>query len=440
MIMKQTGIKIIQQLRDNGHEAVFAGGCVRDMLMGNIPNDYDIATSALPKEVEKLFDKVIYIGKSKVCGTSYVIENGLQFEVTTFRMDFDYDGRHPGKVKFVSMEEDAQRRDFSINGIFNDPINDRIIDFVNGQKDIKTKVIRFIGKPEDRIKEDHLRMLRALRFSDRLKFVLDQESFLAIRRNSYKIQNISKERIRDEIVKTFKSSKGLGFLDYLFGTCLNIFIIPELESLLFSAQNKQFHPEGDVFDHIYDGFNYLENESYLLKLGWLFHDIAKPQTYNKINEKITNHGHAEIGAKMTELILRRLTFSNDEVDCICGLVRDHMKPNEVKNMKKSTFRKLAGQPYFDDLLKLHYADCMASNGDLTAYNLALKRFNEFKNEPILPEPLIKGQDLIALGFQEGKEIGEVKKSIYDIQLEGKIKTVEDGLVIANKLLKQRRII
>jgi len=442
--MKQTGIEIIKRLRQAGYKAVFAGGCVRDLVMSNEPHDWDIATSAKPGEVEKLFNKTLAIGK--LFGVIVVIENGMQFEVATFRSDADYDGRRPGKVEFCTMEQDALRRDITINGMFYDPIDNQVIDFVNGLQDIEDKIIRFIGNPEDRIQEDHLRMMRAIRFADRLQFVIEEESFDAIKRNSYKIQYISKERIREEFIKVFTKSRG-GFFNYLLlESMLAEFIIPEIRLMIGSKQDYSYHPEGDVYNHTELILNKLQDDDvdYRVKLAGLFHDIGKPLTFKIVDNedfpmdwKITNHGHAEIGAEMTELILRRLTFSNDEIDYICALVKDHMKFYDIKKMKKSTFRKLAGQPYFQDLLKLHYADCMASNVDLTNYNIAIEKYDIIKNEPILPKPLVDGRDLITIGFTEGKEIGEVKSHIYDLQLEGLINSIDDGLIIAKELYKER---
>lgn len=432
--MKQTGIEIIKKLRQVGHEAVFAGGCVRDKLMDIEPSDWDIATSAKPDEVEKLFNKTLAIGKS--FGVIVVIEKGFQFEVATFRSDADYDGRRPGKVAFCSMEQDAMRRDFTINGMFYDPIDDRIIDFVDGKKDIQDKVIRFIGSAEDRIQDDHLRMLRACRFADRFKFDMEDENFYAIKRNSFKIQYISKERIRQEIVKSFQKGNGDIFIVWLIECNLIDFIMPEIKLLFDCKQNSEYHPEGSVYWHTHYVLTKLKAENYLLKLAGLFHDIGKPATFRYVDDKITNHGHAEIGAEMTRLILERLKFSNDEIDYICALVKDHMKFHDIHKMKKSTFRKLAAQPYFDDLLKLHYADCMASNGELSHYNLATQKYEEIKNEPILPKPFIDGSDLIAIGFVEGKEIGRVKQEIYDMQLEGSINSFQDALKESIKLLKE----
>ena len=435
--MKNTGIKIIKKLQQAGYEAVFAGGCVRDKLMGIEPYDWDIATSAKPDEVEQLFGKTIPIGKA--FGVINVIENNFQFEVATFRTDINCNGRWPDQVVFGSMEQDALRRDFTINGMFWDPIADRVFDFVNGQEDIKNEVIRFIGSPEDRIQEDNLRMLRALRFADRFSFTIDIKSFEAIKRNSFKIKRISKERIQQEMVKVFTRSTGVLFFDHLISTYLGIFIIPELFLLVYECpQDEQYHPEGNGYIHTRAVLKNLLEANYKVRIAGLLHDIGKPLTYKLVNNKITNHGHAELGFEMSTMILEQLKFSNNDVNYIANLVKDHMKIKDVALMKKSTFKRLANQPYFIDLLKLCKADCLASSGDLSDYTTVLNRYNELSNAPILPTPYINGKILIEMGFEEGPEIGQIKQLIYNEQLEGTISCFEEAIELAKQLYTKKK--
>lgn len=422
--MKESAIKIVATLQQNGYEAVFAGGCVRDELLGVKPKDYDIATNATPDQVERLFDRTIPVGKS--FGVVRVLLNGNEFEVATFRSDSnESDGRRPNKVKFCSMEQDAKRRDFTINGLFFDPIKQKLYDFVGGQEDLNNKILKFIGEPEERIREDYLRMLRFVRFTYKFQLFRDAESYHAVKRNAFKIRYISKERIREELVKAFESEYACGYVGMLDELNLLNFIIPELYLLKGSIQSPIYHPEGDVWVHSIKVLENLGRENYLLKLAGLLHDIGKPFAQKITTDKISNNGHDQIGADLASLILARLKFSNDEIEHVIFLIENHMRI--AKELKTAKIRKLKASPFFDDLIKLFHADVMAANQDLTSYNEFIERCNNLPQEKVLPKCLINGYDLMELGFNQGKELGNILKEVFDLQLEGALITREDQL-------------
>lgn len=425
----ENAINIIKTLQQNNHKAVFAGGCVRDQILGLQPNDYDIATSALPNQVEELFDKTIPVGKS--FGVIRVVMNNKEYEVATFRTDSkESDGRRPNGVEFCSMEEDAKRRDFTINGLFFDPITEKIYDFVGGHRDLDDKILRFIGEPEERIQEDYLRMMRFVRFAYRFALTPEIESYHAVKRNAFKLRYISKERIREELVKAFSKAATYKYIEMLDNLNLLNFIIPELYLLKGSAQSPIYHPEGDVWIHSLKVLENLDKEGYLLKLAGLLHDIGKPFAQEITSEKISNNGHDQIGVELVNFILTRLKFSNDEIEHIVFLIENHMRI--AKNLGNSKVRKLKVSPFFNDLLKLFHADVMGANKDLTSYYEFIKKCGSLPEEKILPKCLVSGFDLIHLGYKQGKELGKVLREIYDLQLNGELITKEDQLDYARK--------
>jgi len=426
--MEKVALAVAARLRQSGHIAYFAGGCVRDMVRGLIPKDYDIVTDARPEAVQSLFPHTFAVGAH--FGVIIVLENGFQFEVATFRSDDAYiDGRHPSAVHFSSPEEDAQRRDFTINGMFYDPVAEKMIDFVGGRADIDAKLVRAIGDPVQRFAEDRLRMLRAVRFATVLDYQIDQKTWDALATNAESINQISAERIRDELVRIFLSPNRVRGWDLLDSSGLMRAILPELEAMKGVLQPEQFHPEGDVFVHTRLMLQLLPQEvSVPLVFAVLFHDVAKPvtATVDKTG-RIRFNEHDRIGAQMTEAIMRRLRFSGAEIDATVEMVQQHMVFKDVPNMRVAKLKRFMARPTFDDELELHRADCESSHRMLDNYEFLLRKRQEFANEPIIPPPLVRGDDLIALGLKPGPKFGEILEAVETRQLEGTLRTREEAL-------------
>ena len=423
---------VVRTLVKSGYEAYWAGGCVRDTIMGRTPKDFDIATSARPDDVLKLFTKTREVGKA--FGVVQVHSGDFMFDVATFRRDAGVqDGRHPERVEFCAAEEDARRRDFTINGLFYDPMRDQVIDFVGGVDDIRRKLVRSIGSPDERFAEDFLRMLRAVRFASTLQFDLDPAAADAIRRLAPNIARISPERIQQELTRILVESPAAGQgVRLLQDTGLLPVILPEISAMIGVEQPPEFHPEGDVFVHTMMMLDAMKERTPELAYAVLFHDVAKPPTFTRGiepdgRERIRFTGHDTMGAEMTGEIMKRLHFSNDLTEAVKFCVGNHMRFIAVPEMRKSTLRRLVGAPTFPTELELHRLDCSSSHGDLSNYLLLTQFFEEMKNEPVLPEPWISGQDVMALGIPEGREVGRWKKVAYDAQLEGRFASREELL-------------
>lgn len=426
--MEETAREIAARLRENGHTAYFAGGCVRDMVRGLTPKDFDIATDATPEAVQKLFPRTYAVGAH--FGVIIVLENGFQFEVATFRSDEAYiDGRHPSAVHFSSPEEDAIRRDFTINGMFYDPFAEKLIDFIGGRADIEAKLVRAIGDPAQRFSEDRLRMLRAVRFATVLDYTIDKQTWNALVANAASINKISAERIRDELVRIFLSPNRIRGWDLLDSSGLMGTILPELDCMKGVAQPQQFHPEGDVFQHTRLMLQFLpEKVSVPLVFAVLFHDVAKPVTAT-VDEtgRIRFSGHDRLGAKMAAEIMRRLRFSGSETEATVEMVRQHMVFKDVPRMREAKLKRFMARPTFDDELELHRVDCQGSHRMLDNYEFLLRKREEFANEPIIPPPLVRGDDLIALGLKPGPKFGEILEAVETQQLERNLSTREEAL-------------
>jgi poly(A) polymerase len=426
--MEQTAHGIVRKLRAAGHAAYYAGGSVRDLLNGKAPKDVDIATEARPETVQKIFPRTYAVGAH--FGVIVVLENDFQFEVATFRSDGAYlDGRRPVEVHFATAEEDAARRDFTINGMFFDPEKNEVIDFVGGRADLERKLIRAIGDPAQRFAEDRLRMLRAVRFATVLGFEIDSATWDAVRASAASINEISAERIREELVRIFLSPNRVRGWDLLDASGLMKMILPELEAMKGCEQPPQFHPEGDVFKHTRIMLELLPAEASLpLVVSVLFHDIGKPRTAMVDEEgRIRFNGHDRIGAEMTEAIMERLRFSRAEIDATVEAVRQHMVFKDVPNMRVAKLKRFMARPTFDDELELHRVDCASSHAMMDNYEFLLKKKEEFANEPIIPPPLVSGDDLIALGLKPGPKFGEILEAVETRQLEGALKDREEAL-------------
>jgi poly(A) polymerase len=424
---KHIGSKIVEKLQDNGFEAYFAGGCVRDMLLSRESNDYDIATSAKPGEVKKLFERTVSIGEK--FGTIIVIESGLNFEVTTFRVESNYsDNRRPDSVSFTSAKEDAARRDFTINAMFFDPVKNSLIDYVGGEEDIKKNILRFVGVAQDRIEEDHLRLLRAVRFRVTLGFQYSDDTFAAIRKNSALINSVAKERVRDELNLIFSSANRHSGLVELSesGVCQQI--LPELELLKGVPQPREYHGEGDVFTHTYLALKALDkNAPGYLCWATLLHDISKPQTIIREGSKIIFHDHAQKSSEMTKDILKKLKFPNFEIETICWLVDNHMRIGDISKMRPYKRMGFLLDHRFESLIELARADCMGTY----PVNTTLVSMMELDREKALGEQakaqmikksgrILTGNDLISAGFEPSKRFAVYLEDANDLIADGQM--------------------
>ena len=426
--MESVARNIVRRLRDAGHAALFAGGCVRDSLMGKAPNDFDIATSARPEQVQTLFPRTVPVGVQ--FGVILVVEQGMEYQVATFRSDGAYlDGRHPKNVTFTTAEGDARRRDFTINGLFYDPIEERVLDFVGGRKDLETRTLRAIGNPADRFAEDKLRLLRGVRFASTLGFKIEAATWDAIRAGAPAIREVSAERVRDELVKIFSSPHRVRGFDLLDASGLMAEILPEISSLKGCEQPPDFHPEGDVFVHTRLMLSLLPDDvSVPLVFAVLFHDLGKPPTMERDETgRIRFSGHESVSARMTEEIMRRLRFSNEEIEATVEMVQNHMVFKDVQNMRVARLKRFMARPTFDDELELHRVDCLGSHGLLDNYEFLKRRREEFASEPLIPPPLLNGHDLIALGWKPGPDFKTVLDAVQIRQLEGTLHTREEAL-------------
>ncbi len=428
---KQVAIEIVKTLRAKGYEAYFVGGCVRDLLLGKKPKDFDIATNAVPEDIAKLFSRTVPVGAK--FGVMIVLLKEHSFEVATFRADKGYqDGRHPTGVRFTNAKEDALRRDFTVNGLFYDPLKREVMDWVEGKKDLKKKIIRAIGDPKKRFTEDALRMLRAVRFASVLGFKIESKTLAAIQKLSKTIHKVSNERVRDELVKMFTGSDPALSLTLLDKSKLLKEVLPEVECMKGVQQPRKFHPEGDVYVHTKLLLKHLKNPSVILAFGCLLHDVGKPPTFKRA-DRIRFNGHDRVGAKMTEKILERLRFPNDWKDKVVACVDAHMRFKDVKQMRESTLKKFMQRETFETELEQHRVDCLASHGDISNWRFLKKKLKTFSQEEIKPKPLLNGHDIMALGHASGPVIGQALKLLEEEQLEGRIRTREEALAWAQKL-------
>lgn len=419
----------MRRLRDHGHEAVFAGGCVRDLLRGVDPTDYDIATSAIPSQVQEIFPKSQAVGAH--FGVVIVRAGGHHFEVATFREDGDYgDGRRPTSVRFTTAEQDAQRRDFTINGLFFDPVGSQVLDYVGGQADLSARIVRAIGDPSARFREDHLRLMRAVRFATVLDFQLEPATWAAVCADAPRLAHIAIERVRDEFVKTLLHPRRLRGFDLLCDSGLMAQIIPEILALKGCEQPPEFHPEGDVFVHTRLMLSLLPPiVSTPLLLAVLLHDIAKPatRTWDEAAGRVRFNGHDKLGATMTGDILRRLRFPNDTIAATTAMVANHMAFMNVQQLRPAKLRRFMARETFPDELELHRVDCLGSNGLLDNLEFLQEKQREFANEPLIPPRLVDGNDLMALGVRKGPALGRLLEEIQTLQLEGRLNTKQEAL-------------
>lgn len=426
---REKATRLVRALQEKGFVAYFAGGCVRDALMGAEPTDYDIATDALPNKVRDFFPNSHAVGAH--FGVILVREEKDDFQIATFRNDGIYhDGRHPENVVFSTAEEDAQRRDFTINGMFYDPVAEKVIDYVGGREDLEAKCLRAIGDPAKRFKEDHLRIMRAIRFATTLSFEIEKATWNSLVERSSDIARISVERIRDELTKILLSANRLRGFDLLVESGVMEVILPEILRLRGCDQPPQFHPEGDVFVHTRLMLELLREDASLpLVLAVLFHDIAKPATrrLDSENNRIRFNGHDTVGAKMTEDILRRLKYSNDVINATVEGVAKHMIFKDVQKMRVARLKRFMARPHFDDELELHRVDCESSHGMLDNYTFLNEKAEEFANTPLIPPRLLTGNHLQAMGWRPGREIGRILREVQNLQLEGTLRDHDEAV-------------
>ncbi|MFH0820751.1 MAG: CCA tRNA nucleotidyltransferase [Candidatus Peregrinibacteria bacterium] len=436
--MEKLAIQIIRTLRKAGHEAYFAGGSVRDLLMEQDPQDYDIATSAKPHEIEKLLPKTIPVGKR--FGVMIAVVHGHHFEVATFRSDSGYsDGRRPNAVTFTSAKEDAVRRDFTINGLFYDPIKKKVLDYVDGQKDIQNKIIRFIGEPHERVKEDHLRILRAVRFKNQFGFKYASTTKNALRDLAHLVDDISRERVADELTKMLLHPHRAHSLRELDEFGILNRILPEIEATKNVKQPTQYHQEGDVFTHLLKSLHDLPPEWATKELVWavLLHDVGKPATFAIKPDRIRFDGHAHEGAQLAASICRRLKFSGAETSKITWMIDHHMAIGFIPQMRRAHQVGLFMHPWFIDLMRLHYCDAHGTVPvGLELYEEIMRLYEEYQKTPLLSDhtkPLLSGNELMKLfKLKAGPQIGKILEAMREEQIEGKIKTKAQ----AKKFVKQ----
>jgi poly(A) polymerase len=456
---KEFAKAIIETLRQRGFQAYLVGGCVRDLLLKREPKDYDVATDATPQQAKEIFPDTYAVGaqfgvvlvpvpdraseqgsaeilsKAETVSKAEIVSKSETVEVATFRSDIgDSDGRHPDEVRFSrDPREDVVRRDFTINGMLLDPVSDEVLDFVGGRQDLADRIIRCIGDPERRFQEDKLRMLRAVRFSARFEYEIEPATFAAIQKLADQIRVVSRERVRDEVTRMLTEGHAHRAFRLLDETGLLENILPEISAMKGVQQPPEFHPEGDVFAHTLMLLDHLPQPC-PMRLAWgaLLHDVGKPATFRVAADRIRFDDHVEVGVKMAEEICARLRFSNDDTEQILALIQQHMRFGHVMRMKESTLKKFMRLPYFDEHMALHRADCLASHGNLSAYEYLQQKQNEIPPQMMRPSKLVTGDDLIAAGHTPGPKFREILNAVEDAQLEGRLLSRDQALEFVHR--------
>ncbi|XHR30227.1 MAG: CCA tRNA nucleotidyltransferase [Chthoniobacteraceae bacterium] len=428
--MEAQARSIVEKLVSAGYIAFYAGGCVRDRLLGLTPKDYDIATNAPPDAVQRIFPRTVAVGAH--FGVICVIQGGINFEVATFRSDEAYvDGRHPTGVVYSTPQLDAERRDFTVNGMFFDPLKGEVIDYVGGRADLDAHLLRAIGDAAQRFREDRLRLLRAVRFASTFNFQIEPATWEAVKANAREIHAVSAERIREELTRIFTGPGRLRGFDLLDESGLLAEVLPEVAALKGCEQPPQFHPEGDVFVHTRRMLELLPPEGVAASLVFavLLHDIGKPATYSldPAEGRIRFSGHDRVGAEMTLKVMERLRFSREIIDATVDAVANHMMFKDVQSMRVARLKRFMSHRHFDEEMELHRVDCSSSHGMLDNYDFLKQKAEEFANEPLIPPPLINGRDLLAMGWKPGPKLGEILEAVQTRQLEGTLTSREEAL-------------
>jgi len=424
--------EVVARLRGAGREAYFAGGCVRDMLLGREPTDYDIATSASPGEVEQIFEHTVAVGSA--FGVVRVRLDGEEFDVATFRVEGPYsDGRRPDSVRFAGAREDVLRRDFTINGLLYDPLAEEVLDWVGGRKDLEAGVIRAIGDPEERFEEDRLRLLRAVRFATQLGFRIERKTRAAIKKLAPKAAGVSGERTREELKRLLVARRRKSGLRLLDSLGLLEVLLPEVTAGKGVPQGG-LHPEGDVYEHTLLSVAKLRRPRWPLVLAVLLHDIGKPETFKR-RPHITFYGHEAVGEQMARKVCSRLRMSRRERESVAWLLHNHLRLLAAPKMRRGRLRQFLAHPLLDDLCELFRADTLASSRDLSVYDFVAAARKDLGEGSALPEPLVTGTDLLSLGLREGPLIGELLRQVREEQLEGNIATREEALGLVRRLVE-----
>lgn len=420
---------IVDRLKASGFQAFFVGGCVRDLLLGHTPHDFDIATSARPEEILALYPK------AGLVGAHFGVVMVGAVEVATFRSDGGYaDGRRPDAVRFeIDPRADVLRRDFTINALLMDPGSGEITDYAGGRADLEAGIIRAIGDPATRFAEDHLRLLRAVRFAARLGFTIEPDTFAAIQAMAGLVSRVAIERIREEISRILTEGGAKRGFELLDSTGLLLRVLPEIKALQGVEQPPEFHPEGDVWKHTLLMLDQLRNPSIGLALGVLLHDVGKPATF-RVADRIRFDGHVEVGVEIAHALLTRLKYPHDVIAQAGALIKNHMRFMDAPRMKASTLKRFLRMPDFHEHLELHRLDCLSSNGRLDNFNFVQARLEALAPEQLKPAPLLTGNDLIAAGYRPGPAFGKVLREVEDAQLEGRVATTSEALALARGLL------
>jgi poly(A) polymerase len=422
--LREGAVHIVRVLRDAGFAAYWVGGCVRDIEMGRTPHDYDIVTDARPEQVTAAFPGARQVGVQ--FGVVAVPARGGVYEVATFRAEGPYlDGRRPSRVEFVDAAADVQRRDFTINGLLYDPLAETTIDLIGGREDIAARRVRTIGDPSQRFGEDHLRMLRALRLSAELEFEIEEETFDAIRTQAQAIGSVSAERVRDELLRLLVAPGRGAALHRLQASGLLAVVLPEVEATVGVEQPVEFHPEGDVFVHTVLAVERLRDSSPILALATLLHDIGKPSTQT-YEDRIRFNEHDREGARLAAAICRRLRLSSADVDRVEALVRNHLRVKDLPGMRPAKAKRFLLRDDAEDHLELHRADCLASHGNLDVYDWAMAARAALLAERPAVAPLLTGDELIALGYAPGPAFKAMLDAVYDAQLEGRVRSLDEA--------------
>jgi putative nucleotidyltransferase with HDIG domain len=434
MTPRDAALALARRLTEAGHVALFAGGCVRDKLLGRQPKDYDIATSAVPQEVLRLFPGANEVGAH--FGVVIAKHGGHHVEIATFRTDGSYhDGRRPVSVEFSSPEEDARRRDFTINGLFEVPESGEIVDHVGGLADLRAGILRAIGDPAARFSEDSLRLLRAVRFAAALGFEIELRTLAALAAHAGLLGRIAVERIREEFSKILVSQRRRQGFERLVETGLMWHIVPEVYGMIGCEQPPEWHPEGDVYVHTSIMLELLEPDAPLeLCLAVLLHDIGKPPTRTMDGDRARFNGHDAVGAEMARVILGRLKYPNAVIEAVVAMVGRHMQFMNVQKMRVARLKRFMAEPTFPQEMELHRVDCASSNGFTDNYEYLQAKGEEFASEPLIPPPLVTGRDLIGLGLAPGPRFRDLLETIQNEQLEGRLADREGALARLGELL------
>jgi tRNA nucleotidyltransferase/poly(A) polymerase len=434
--------RICRILRENGYQAYLVGGCVRDLLLDREPADYDVATDAMPDEVQRRFPRSLAVGAQ--FGVVVVTDESAHVEVATFRSDVGYsDGRHPDRVEYSkSPEDDVRRRDFTMNALLMDPETGEVLDFVGGREDLRAGIVRAIGNPVQRFQEDKLRMMRAVRFAARFHYAIDGPTFSAIEALADAIPQVSAERVRDELTKMLTEGAARQAFELLDDTGLLIYVLPEVSRMKGVEQPPQFHPEGDVWTHTLLMLEQLKAGcSPTLAWGVLLHDVGKPPTFKPPvgpDGRIRFDEHVEVGTQMAIEICRRLRFSNEDTDQIAALVANHLRFKDVPQMKASTLKRFVRLDRFEEHLELHRLDCLSSHRNLENYEFMCRFLAETKPEEVRPPRLLTGNDLKELGFRPGPPFKEILDAVEEAQLNGKISTREEAVAFVEEAFASHR--